>query len=232
LSASAHIHHAGPATLVQSLARIVVVALFILTFIAQPFRIPSASMEPTLLVGDFLLVNRQALAPAGAWRWLLPYRDVRRGDVLVFRYPVDPSMHLVKRAIALPGDHLRLSDGRAVINGHALDEPYTQFTSSGSDGYRDGFPRLESAVPGVETRWWIQMRSLVTDGELGIPPGGYFVMGDNRNDSQDSRYWGLVPRTAIEGTPLFIYLSLASPRAQADGARTHVRWPRVLQLVR
>ena len=230
---AAHLHPAGPATLVQSLARVLVVALFILTFIIQPFRIPSGSMEPTLLVGDFLLVNKQALAPPGPWGWLLPYRDIRHGDVVIFRYPVNPAMYLVKRAIALPGDHLRLQAGRAVINGRALDEPYAQFTASGADGYRDSYPRMDVADPAVETRWWIQMRSLVTDGQLGIPPGDYFVMGDNRNDSQDSRYWGLVPRAAIQGTPILIYLSLVPPRTPANpGATALLRWERTLQLVR
>lgn len=227
-----HAHHSGPATLVQSLARVLVVAIFVLTFIVQPFRIPSASMEPTLLVGDFLLVNKQVLAPPGPWGWLLPYREVRRGDVVIFRYPVNPAMYLVKRTIALPGDSLRLQDGRAVINGRPLDEPYTQFNSGGADGFRSGFPRLDEAVPGMETRWWIQLRSLVSNGELSIPPGGYFVMGDNRDDSQDSRYWGLVPRAAIEGTPLLIYLSLM-PRgtATAAGEPSRLRWERTLRLV-
>jgi signal peptidase I len=237
-------HEAGLLPMLQSLARIVAVALFILTFIVQPFRIPSASMERTLLVGDFLLVNKQIYGPRGLWSHLLPYRNIQRGEIIVFYYPVDPSLHLVKRVVGLPGDHLRLISGRVYVDGTALREPYAIYSPSRADNYRDNFPQMEDADPAIETRWWIQMRSLVQDGELTVPPGDYFVMGDNRNDSQDSRYWGFVPRAAIEGEPLLVYLSLREPDTgnSLDSLRSvpqvpesplnKLRWERILHVIR
>jgi signal peptidase I len=191
----------------QSLLNIIVVALFIITFTVQPFRIPSASMEPTLLVGDFLLVNKEVSSDHGIGA-LAPTNRIHRGDLIVFHYPVDPSLHLVKRVVGLPGDHIRLRAGRVFVDGSALWEPYAVFRSSLPDSYRDDFPRMDSADPGVNPRWWIQMRSLISDGELTVPADSYFVLGDNRNDSEDSRYWGFVPRDAIVGKPFLIYFSL------------------------
>jgi len=187
-----------------------VVAVFIITFLAQPFRIPSESMEPTLLVGDFLLVSKQNF-PSPPPPFVLPRPLLHRGDVIVFHYPVDPSIHLVKRIIGLPGDHLRLRNGRVFIDGRALMEPYALYRPGPADPYRDNFPRLQNPDPDVDSNWWIQMGHLVNHGELTIPPGEYFVLGDNRNDSEDSRYWGLVPATAIVGKPFLIYFSLAQP---------------------
>ncbi|MDR3734533.1 MAG: signal peptidase I [Acidobacteriaceae bacterium] len=241
------IAEAGLFPMLQSLARIVTIALFILTFIVQPFRIPSASMERTLLVGDFLLVNKQVYGPTSAWHGLLPYGKIRRGEIVVFHYPVDPSLYLVKRVIGLPGDSLRLIGGTVYVNGSPLHEPYAVFRQTRADNYRDNFPQMSEADPAVETRWWIQMRSLVKGGELTVPPGSYFVMGDNRNDSQDSRYWGFVQRAAIVGEPLLIYLSLREPDMEAPqhpgtpAVNTvpeplplldKVRWMRTLQVVR
>ena len=194
----------------QSLLYIIIIALFIITFTVQPFRIPSESMEPTLLVGDFLLVNKQASSDSSS-AFLAPASFIHRGDLIVFHYPVDPSMHLVKRVVGLPGDHLRLRDGRVYIDGHAISEPYAVFRSPGTDSYRDEFPHLVSADPGVDSRWWIQMHSLVSQGELTVPRDSYFVLGDNRDDSEDSRYWGFVPRAAIVGKPFLIYFSLNNP---------------------
>ena len=196
----------------QSLLYVIVVALFLITFTVQPFRIPSESMEPTLLVGDFLLVNKQVTSDATAASpgGILPASQIRRGELIVFHYPLDPSMHLVKRVIGLPGDHLRLREGRVFIDGHPLIEPYAVYRPAGNDSWRDDFPRTSSTDPGVDSQWWIRMHSLVAHGELTIPPGSYFVLGDNRNDSEDSRYWGLVPRAAIVGTPFLIYFSLNS----------------------
>ncbi len=237
-------HEAGLLPMLQSLARIVAIALFILTFIVQPFRIPSASMERTLLVGDFLLVNKQIYGPPGIWSHLLPYRNIQRSEIVVFYYPVDSSLHLVKRVVGLPGDHLRLIGGRVFVNGVALREPYAIYSPSHADNYRDNFPQMEDADPAIETRWWIQMRSLVQNGELTVPPGDYFVMGDNRNDSQDSRYWGFVPRAAIEGEPLLVYLSLREPDtedplapvpsipAAPESPLNKLRWERILHVIR
>jgi signal peptidase I len=192
------------------------VALFILTFTVQPFRIPSASMEPTLLVGDFLLVEKQV--GAEAWPHLFaPLGKVRRGDIIIFRFPVNPAMHLVKRVVGLPGDRIRLHDGRVFVDGHALEEPYAIYTPAPADSYRDEFPRMDRADPGVDARWWAEMRSRVTDGELTVPADSYFVLGDNRNDSEDSRYWGFVPKATIVGKPVLIYFSLNDDDAETPG---------------
>jgi signal peptidase I len=191
----------------QSLIYIIVIALFIISFTVQPFRIPSQSMEPTLLVGDFLLVNKEVSNDPSS-RVLAPTNLIHRGDLVVFRYPVEPSLHLVKRVVGLPGDHIHLRGGHVFVDGQPISEPYAIFRPSAPDSYRDDFPRMASADPGVDSRWWIQMHSLVSDGELVVPPDSYFVLGDNRNDSEDSRYWGFVPRNSIVGKPFLIYFSL------------------------
>jgi signal peptidase I len=233
---------------VQSLLYIIVVAVFIITFCAQPFRIPSGSMEPTLLIGDFLLVNKQGTS-LGDTGGLMPASRIHRGEVIVFHYPIDPSIHLVKRVVGMPGDHLKMREGRVFINGTPLIEPYAMYRPSGPDNYRDNFPRLQSADPNVDSRWWIRMRALIDDGELIIPADNYFVLGDNRNNSEDSRYWGFVPRAAIVGEPLLIYFSLHTPetddlsvlgpaasarqRRSALGAFSDfARFGRMLQIVR
>lgn len=196
----------------QSLLYVVTVALFIITFIAQPFRIPSESMVPTLLVGDFLLVDKQ-VGPEPGMTPLPPANTIRRGDLIVFHYPVDPKLHLVKRVVALPGDHIHLEDGRVILNGRPVSEPYAIFEPAAVDAFRDQFPRLTTADPGIDSRWWIQMRSLISGRDLIVPANSYFVLGDNRNDSEDSRYWGLVPRSAIVGKPFLVYFSLNDPYA-------------------
>ena len=222
----ATIHHHSMLHAFQSLLYIVVIALFVMTFTMQPFRIPSASMEPTLLVGDFLLVNKEI--STGRFPALAPANLIRRGDLIVFHYPVDPALHLVKRIVGLPGDRLRLRDGRVWIDGRALSEPYAVYLPSGADSYRDDFPRMDRADPAVDSRWWVQMHSLVANGELTIPPDSYFVLGDNRNNSEDSRYWGLVPRAAIVGKPFLIYFSLKEPAVSLTNL---ARWDRTLRIV-
>jgi signal peptidase I len=184
-------------------------------------------MEPTLLVGDFLLVNKEI--STGRFPALTPANLIRRGDIIVFHYPVDPAIHLVKRVIGLPGDRLRLRDGRVLIDGRALSEPYAFYLPSAPDSYRDDFPRLDRADPTVDSRWWVEMHSLVRNGELTIPPGSYFVLGDNRNNSEDSRYWGLVPRAAIVGKPFLVYFSLKEPAVSLTNI---ARWDRTLRIVR
>lgn len=245
-------HKAGLLPAIQSLLAIMVIAIFIITFCVQPFRIPSGSMEPALLIGDFLLVNKQSTTP-GASGWLLPAPHIHRGEIVVFHFPINPSMHLVKRVIGVPGDRIKLRNGRVFINGRLLSELYAMYIPSAPDSYRDNFPYLQSADPDVNSRWWIQMHNLIDNGELIVPAGNYFVMGDNRNDSEDSRYWGFVPRAAIVGEPLLIYFSLQqhagadeialSRSANATVARSHptsaadvvadfARWDRTLQIVR
>jgi signal peptidase I len=193
-----------------SLLRTVVVALFLLTFVLQPYLIPSESMERTLLVGDFLLVNRQVFAPSGTLtRHLLPYRDVARGDIVVFHHPQPP--YLVKRVVGLPGDRLRINDGRVIVNGVILDEPYAAFEPVAGNAFSDDFPARVYTDPQVDPAWWKQMQSLTRDGDLVVPQDEYFVLGDNRNHSLDSRYWGFVSRQQIVARPLVIYFSLSRP---------------------
>lgn len=194
----------------QSLLGTVVIAVFVITFIVQAFQIPSESMERTLLVGDFLLVDKFCYGGDALTGPLLPYRAVRRGDIVVFHYPVNPAQHFVKRVIGVPGDRVRLVERKVLINGVPLAESYTQFSSPVHDIYRDDFPRTDIAAAGMEASWWLQMRKLVEDNELIVPEGNYFVLGDNRDRSQDSRYWGFVPRENIVGRPLLIYWSMRS----------------------
>lgn len=213
LSKTAESHTMLHAT--QSLLYIIIVAIFIITFAVQPFRIPSESMEPTLLVGDFLLVAKQEFPfPKDALPF--PATPIKRGDVIVFHYPIDPSIHLVKRVIGMPGDHLRLRDRHVFIDGRVLDEPYAVYRPGPPDNYRDNFPRLANPDPDVSSNWWIQMKSLVNHGELTVPPHSFFVLGDNRNDSEDSRYWGFVPASAIVGKPLLVYFSLNQASKDED----------------
>ncbi|HEX4022272.1 MAG TPA: signal peptidase I [Acidobacteriaceae bacterium] len=208
-----HLHHhyvypQGFLGMAQTMMTILVIAMFILTFLAQPYRIPSASMEDTLLVGDFLLVNKTIFSPPGIWRHLLPYRNIRHDDVIVFHYPIDASMHLVKRVIGLPGDHIRLQAGQVLVNDTLVPEPFAIHIPSFPSTFRDNFPSQLYTDPGVNTHWWVQMRHDVRNGELVIPANMYFVLGDNRNDSLDSRYWGFVPRKNIVGQPFLVYFSL------------------------
>jgi signal peptidase I len=231
---------------VQSLLGTIVIAVFVITFIVQAFQIPSQSMENTLLVGDYLLVNKLCYGGQGLGDHLMPYQKIARGDIIVFHYPVDPAQHFVKRVIGLPGERLRMVNKRVLINGKVIDEPYVHFLEPPNNLFRDDFPRVDIAAPGMEGNWWQEMRKLVEDGELIIPQGHYFVMGDNRDDSQDSRYWGFVPQENIIGRPLLIYWSVQDwDRTQPDSvtgrlyhlayAVTHIfqitRWNRTLRLI-
>lgn len=195
---------------VRSLLAVVIVALFVLTFIVQPFRIPSESMERTLLVGDFLLVNKSVFSPGGDWHHLLPYQDIHRGDIIVFHFPLNPEEHLVKRVVGVPGDRVALHDGVVYINEKPQIEPYAIYQGGYPDPFRDEFPDSMFIDAGVDTRWWLAMRREVRGGELTVPPGNYFVLGDNRNNSRDSRYWGFVPRENIVGRPFVVYFSIRS----------------------
>src|SRR5580658_2995460 len=128
---------------VQSLLGTVVIAVFVITFIVQAFQIPSPSMENTLLVGDYLLVNKLCYGGSGLGDYLLPYRRIRRGDVVVFHYPVNPAQHFVKRVIGVPGDRVRLINKQVMVNGVSLREPYAHFSRPSNDAFRDSFPRLD-----------------------------------------------------------------------------------------
>jgi signal peptidase I len=192
----------------RSLCEFLVVALFVVAFILQPFRIPSESMVPTLRVGDFLMVDKQSYEPEGELSWLLPSSSIHRGDLVVFHFPVDPSMHLVKRVVAVPGDHVRLKHGRVWINGQAADEPYAFYSPAAVDDFRDNFPSLRTADPSLDPNWWMRLRRSIVDGEITVPKGQLFVLGDNRNDSEDSRYWGFVPERDVVGRPFVVYFSI------------------------
>jgi signal peptidase I len=188
----------------------IILLLFGTTSLVQAFVIPSASMEDTLLIGDHVLVDKLTYAPAGSIsKHLLPYREVRRGDVIVFRYPLDIREDYVKRAIGLPGDHIKLVNKQLVLNGHPVNEPYVVHKTSYLDSYRDNFPS-EPNAPLMPTA--IDMlEHHVLNGEVVVPPDTIFAMGDNRDNSSDSRYWGFVPRENIVGTPLIIYWSFEAP---------------------
>ena len=234
----------------QSLLGTVVIAVFVITFVVQAFQIPSESMENTLLIGDYLLVDKLRYGSRGGFGdHLLPYSSIRNGDIIVFRYPVNPTQHFVKRVIAVPGDRVHLINRRVFVNGVAMNEAYVRYSSRTPDSFRDDFPRLNRPVPGLEGAWWLQMKELVEDGQLIVPEGYYFVLGDNRDESLDSRYWGFVPRENIVGRPLLIYWSVRTTGQDEPGAASpgdklfhfayavaHIfqitRWDRTFRLVK
>jgi len=196
-------------TSLQSLLTTVVIAVFVITFVVQAFQIPSESMENTLLIGDYLLVDKLRYGGGAFSDHIIPYRPVRRGDIVVFHYPVNPSQHFVKRVVGLPGDRVRLIQGKVYVNGNPLTEPYVRHSASYPDLYRDDFPQLTNAQEETAS-WAVQMKKWVENKQLIIPEGSYFVMGDNRDVSSDSRYWGFVPRENIIGRPLLIYWSVSA----------------------
>jgi signal peptidase I len=207
----AHAHSSSLSEYIESLLVTILLALFGTTFIVQAFKIPSQSMEPTLLVGDHVLVNKFIFEGTGAWyEKLLPYRQIRRGDIIVFKYPYDDHPHYVKRVIGLPGDHLRIVNQTVFINGSPLDEPYVVHESSVEDPFGDDFPPSNTYLLGIGLRpeWADHLFDYVQNHELIVPANHYFVMGDNRDRSADSRYWGFVNRDSIMGRPMLIYWSV------------------------
>jgi signal peptidase I len=194
----------------QSLAITVVIAVFVITFVVQAFQIPSESMENTLLIGDYLLVDKIHYGPHGLWGHVEPYEPIRRGDIIVFHYPVNPTQHFVKRVIGVPGDRVRLINKRVYINGQPQTERYVVYSRPFSE-YPDNFPVPGMIDPNMEMSWFIQLRKLVEGRELIVPENSYFVLGDNRDKSLDSRYWGFVPRENVVGRPLIIYFSMRRP---------------------
>jgi signal peptidase I len=228
-----------PFEALASISSVLVIGLFILTFLAQNFVIPSGSMEKTLLVGDHLVVDRITLAPPTKWMPLVHYREPRRGDIVVFIKPVaeaEPDSEgkpqyffLVKRLVGVPGDHIHLRDGIVILNGVAQDQPHAQPTTP--DNYQvflDEFPSVPPPeMPEVPDSWsQVEFPKDVVDGELVVPPGMYFMMGDNRHDSLDSRYWGFVPRQNIVGRPLFNYWSFITPESvyEQTGMGNRLAW--------
>ena len=206
---------------IESFVVTVLLALFGTTFVVQAFKIPSRSMEPTLLVGDHLLVDKFIFGGRGHWYdHFLPYRDVQRGDVIVFPYPYDDHPYYVKRAIGLPGDRIKIVNQTVYIDGAPLKEPYAYHDPSiPYDPFAANFPprNIEEFDPSMRPEWAAQILSYVHNGELVLPPGKYFAMGDNRDDSSDSRYWGFVDREGILGRPIVIYWSVQSSEADSGG---------------
>lgn len=248
-----------PFEAVASICSVLVVGLFILTFLAQNFVIPSGSMEQTLLVGDHLVVDRISLAPPASWMPLVRYREPHRGDVVVFIKPVaepEPDaqgnpqyLFLVKRLVGVPGDHIHLRNGNVIINGVAQEFPFAQPTTPDNfNEFLDDFPVVPPAeVPGSNESWAVSFPKYVENGDLVVPAGMYFMMGDNRHNSLDSRFWGFVPRANIVGRPLVNYWSFETPEAEYDQAGvgnklawmghvalhffTETRWKRTFHIV-
>jgi signal peptidase I len=228
---------------IQAFFTVVIFSIFVITFIVQAFQIPSGSMENTLLIGDFLLVDKLHFAGEAAPGKLLPYGKIERGDIIVFYYPVDPKQFLVKRVIGVPGDHVRIRNRIVYVNGAPLHENYVIHKQWVPEGYRDNFPSRESYSRDVDKRWRYQLQNYIMQGEIVVPQGQYFVLGDNRDQSLDSRYWGFVPRANIIGRPLVIYLSVAgsgdngpNDKLLHSGQIAHwlhfARWDRMFRLVR
>jgi signal peptidase I len=219
----------------ESIVIAVILALFVRTFVVQAFKIPTGSMENNLLIGDHLLVNKFALAPtsSGLERGILPIKTIKRGDILVFKYPVEPDRDFIKRVIGLPGETLELKEKKIYINGKPLDEPYVHFLEE---------PRRNSEFSEVTSS---DVRE--NYGPVTVPPNQYFMMGDNRDNSADSRYWGFMPRDYVKGKALLIYWSYESEREdyedESAGATlkgiasifahffTKTRWERMLRVI-
>ena len=240
----------------ESLVVTVILAVFGTTFVIQAFKIPTGSMENTLLIGDHLLVNKFAFAyHSGVLARFLPYRDVHRDDILVFKFPgsseeqSEPGEHFVKRVIGLPGDRVRIFHRQVYVNGQPLSEPYVYHAWPDMLRSGDDFPPPDlEYLHGATALWSAEMPSYVKDGELEVPAGKYFVMGDNREQSWDSRFWGFVPRELVSGRPLLIYWSYETPRdeymhtswsdrlSQTVGLLIHfptrTRWRRTLMIAR
>ena len=246
--------HETTVEFLASLAGVLVTGLFIITFVLQAFEIPSSSMEDTLLIGDHVFVNREQFAPPTHWLGpLLPYRDIHRGDIVVFLSPEEQGLFVVKRIMGIPGDHIHLRDGVVYRNGEKLVEPYITNKdapySEVNRAYRENFPAVApSETYQVTPEWQAALAKHVEGEDLVVPPNSYFAMGDNRNASWDSRFWGLIPKENVIGRPMFIYWSFTTPENQYKmrewsdrlGFIAHIiihffdetRWSRTLKLVR
>lgn len=230
----------------------ILILVFGTTTLLQAFIVPTPSMDTSVMVGDHLLVDKLSYAPAGPIsKYFLPYTDVKRGDIIVFRYPMDIRENYVKRVMGVPGDRIKIVDKVVYLNGKALEEPYAQHVAPTIQPYRDRFPvapplLVFQSLPDGERmlRRAEEMLAHVEGDELVIPEGYYFAMGDNRDNSLDSRYWGLVPRDYIIGKPLFVFWSYDAPTADLVGYSvghfidlatnffTKTRWERTFKLIR
>jgi signal peptidase I len=239
----------------ESLVVTVILAVFGTTFVVQAFKIPTGSMETTLLIGDHLLVNKFAFASSKNFlHRVLPYREIRRGDIVVFKFPypsdrTQPGEHYVKRVVGLPGDRVRIFHRQVFVNGQPYPEPFVRHIDPDTYVSGDDFPPPEDEyLRGAPARWASELQEHIRDGELVVPPDQYFVMGDNREQSWDSRFWGFVPRRLITGKPLIIYWSYETSREEyaRNSLRdrvaqtldliwhffTKTRWRRTFDLVR
>jgi signal peptidase I len=210
----------SPLQSLASLCGTLAVALFVLTFVFQNFAIPSSSMASTLLVGDHLLVDHSTFASPAPWAPLPHYRDVQRGNIIVFYKPwAEPDgshMILVKRVVGIPGDRIHLRNGVVYRNGVAQTEPLAaKPTAANYSSFVDDFPSVPPSTElGASAEWSVAFPGHLQGEDLVVPPGAYFAMGDNRDNSLDSRYWGFVPRANILGRPLFVYWSFPTPEDQ------------------
>ncbi len=199
----------------ESIVVAVILALFVRTFIFQAFKIPTGSMKPNLLVGDHLLVNKFMFAPTASAleKAVLPMRDIQRGDILVFKFPEEPERDFIKRTIGLPGDTVELKNQTILINGQPLAEPYAHYLFPPADDTQtDSFD--------IRRKY----------GPVTVPEGHYFMMGDNRDDSQDSRFWGFLPAHYVKGRALFIYWSFDVPD-DGTSAGFAPRWGRLFHQI-
>ncbi len=199
----------------ESIVIAVILALFVRTWVVQAFKIPTGSMENNLLIGDHLLVNKFVFGPTATplERALMPTREPRRGDIVVFKFPEEPERDFIKRVIGLPGETIELRNKRVYINGEPLDEPYVHF--------------LERSPEGEGTSFEVRERYAART----VPADQYFVMGDNRDNSEDSRYWGFLPRHYIKGRALMIYWSYESGREDYLEAGTGASVRRMFSVV-
>lgn len=206
-----------PPEFIASMANVLVIGLFIITFCLQSFVIPSSSMENTLLIGDHLFVDRVTNAPPTKWiEPIIPYRDIKRGQIIVFISPAQPGLYLVKRVVGVPGDRIHLENGVVYLNGVAQHPAYVIRSGNPDfDAYRDDFPNALQ-TSGATFDWRITMPQYIQGNDLVVPPNSYFAMGDNRDVSFDSRYWGFVPRENIIGRPMVVYWSFKTPREEYE----------------
>lgn len=236
-----------PRSTIAEWAITILLLLFGTTTLVQAFVIPTGSMEDTLLIGDHLLVDKLAYAPSGNFsKYILPYEEPKHGDIIVFRYPVDISQTFVKRTIGVPGDRIKIINQQVYRNGVKLNEPYVYHKNPYPDSFRDNFPSSEPNLmlsdPARE-----MLANNVVNGEVVVPPNSFFAMGDNRDNSLDSRYWGFVPRENIIGKPLIIYWSYDASTESLAGSSvntlvrhfidlgehffTKTRWNRTFRLI-
>jgi signal peptidase I len=225
---------ATPKEWIKSLAIALVIFLFLRTFLIEAFRIPSGSMENTLLIGDFLFVNKAlygAEIPLTGVR-LPAFREPHRDDLVIFKSVEEPRLTVVKRVVGMPGDTLGMEDDRLIVNGLPADEPFVIRTDPLAD-HED--PKMRA----WQTRYLVADRdpadyrpTLKNWGPIVVPPDSFFVMGDNRDNSYDSRYWGYLGRDRIRGRPLIIYFSYDKNGVLPLPFLTAIRWNRLLSVPR